>query len=888
MKLTLYTVLTVFILAQAAFAGQTGKIAGSVSDATDGKPLVGANIFLDELPVGAASDSDGDYIILNVAPGIYTLHAVMVGYREVEITNVHVSLDKTTRIDFSLEPTVLESEAIVVEAEQPLIQKDMTASASAITAEEIKTIPVESMQDILQLQAGVVVDSRGGFHIRGGRANEVAYMVDGVSVSDPYNGGIAVNVNQDAIQELKVISGTFNAEYGKVMSGVVEVVTKDPEPVFNAGVTLYTGDYFSNNKTLYPNIGDISPTDIYNAQFHLTGPFPFLKDRVSFYISLRKYYNEGWIYGIRRFNTSDSSVFTPNAFHFEETGDGAPVPMNFTDQYYANLKLIYKIKPNLKLDYNFLGSKKNNRSYNHLYKYDPDGDLTHHEYGYTHILALNHALSAKTFYTLKFSHYNFNLRSYLYENLDDPRYQNPELLRNREDAYSFLTGGTNMDHFYRTTTVTLARFDITSQVTKTNLVKTGVEMKYNKIQVENREARYKGMESGIFSSAAFFNEGYYRHEPLEFSAYMQDKIELQNMTVNAGLRYDYFNSRGKVPLDLRDPGNIYRPRETAYRQAKPQHQISPRLGLAFPISSSGVIHASYGYFFQIPDMQYLYLNPRFAVAPGGLNTLMGNAELKPQSTVIYELGLQQEFMDQFALHITGFYKDVRNLLGTSIYETYILGDRYARYENRDYGNIKGITVSFKKQATSSDYLYASLDYTFQIAEGNASDPNAVFYNNQANPPRQANIQVVPLDWDQRHTVNASLSFSRPGWFTLGLIAQFQSGLPYTPAIQNLEATFENSGRKPFNYTVDVRFSKGWKPWGHSLVFFLKIYNLFDRQNELTVYNDTGRAGYSLIGHFLGDRKAVVNTLDDWLKRPDYYSEPRKILLGFTFTLKQKP
>ncbi len=880
-----FSIIFIFLFAVSLYGGQTGKIAGRVTDAANGNPLAGANIFLNELPLGAASDAEGDYIILNVAPGVYTLHALMVGYREVEITNVRVSLDKTTRIDFKLKPAILESETIVVEAEQPLIQKDLTASSSTVTATEIKTIPVESMQDVLQLQAGVVVDSRGGFHIRGGRANEVAYMIDGVSVSDPFNGGLAVNVNQEAIQELKVISGTFNAEYGKVMSGVVEVVTKNPEPVLNAGITMYTGDYFSDNIELYPHLDEHSPKDIYNVQIHVTGPIPFFKDRLSFYASLRKYYNEGWMYGIRRFNTSDSSVFTPNAFYYEETGDYAPVPMNFIDQYYANFKLIFKITPTLNLAYNFLGNMKDSRYYNHLYKYNPDGDLTNHEYGYTHILSVNHTLSAQTFYTLKFSRYAFDLRSYLYEDPDDPRYQNPELLRNREDAYSFLTGGTNMEHFYRNTAVTAGRFDITSQVTKRHLVKAGLEVKFNEIKVENREARYKGRESGIFSSAAFFNKGQYKHTPLELAAYVQDKIELQNLTVNVGLRYDYFDSKGKVPLDLRDPGNTYRPRENAYRDAQPQHQFSPRLGLAFPISAEGVIHASYGHFFQIPDLQYLYLNPRFAVAPGGLNTLMGNAELKPQSTTIYELGLQQEFMGQFALHITGFYKDVRNLLGTNIYETYVLGDRYARYENRDYGNIKGVTISFKKRATSSDYFYASIDYTFQIAEGNASDPNTVFYNNQADPPRQSNIQVVPLDWDQRHTLNASFSFNHPDWFTLGLIGQFQSGLPYTPAIQNLEATFENSGRKPFNYNVDLRFSKEWKPWGHSLIFFIKIYNLFDRQNEITVYNDTGRAGYSLVKHFLGNRQTVVNTLDDWLKRPDFYSEPRKILLGFTFTIR---
>ncbi len=870
-----------------AYAGQTGKITGKIVDNSNGEALPGVNVVIQGTTMGAASDLQGDYIILNVPPGNYTLIASMIGYQKTIVEKVKVSVDRTTQVNFNLEPTVVElGESVTITAEQPLIQKDLTSSSYSVSSDEIGLMPVESFQDILQLQAGIVKDAQGELHVRGGRSSEIAYMIDGMSVSDPFSGKSAINVDQSNIQEMKVISGTFNAEYGKVMSGVVEIVTKEPEDQFHLGGSFYTGDYISNHDDLFLNINGIQPAAIYNTQFYLTGAVPGLKKKLSYYLSLRKFYNEGWLYGQRRYNPSDSANFqNPDAVYIEKTGDDKIVPMNDQSQYFANAKLVYRITPNMKLSYSFIGNLTEFQNYKHLFKYNPKGDVSNSEYGFTNILNFNHMLSSRTFYTLKFSHYYYDFESFLYEDPEDTRYVNPVLLRNREDAFSFLTGGTNMSHFYRNTTVDVAKFDITSQVTKIHQLKSGIEYKYNNIHLRSFPASYQGEEGGgVFSSEAFFNTGEYEHHPVEFAGYVQDKVELQNMTLNIGLRYDFFDSNGKIPTDRRDPSNSIKTDSTGYKEAEPKHQVSPRIGIAFPVSASGVFHVSYGHFFQIPPYEYLYLNPRFAVAPGGLNTLMGNANLNPQSTVIYEVGFQQELLGQLGIDVTGFFKDARNLLGTRIYETYILGDRYALYDNRDYGNIRGITLSVNKRPTPSDFLTVSFDYTYQIVEGNASDPNHEFYNKQSDPPKKSNIQVIPLNWDQRHTVNLSVSFDNPKYFGIGLIGQFQSGLPYTPEIQSEETTFQNSGRKPFNYNLDLRLFKRVKFWNMNYVFFVKVYNLMDRKNEINVYSDTGRAGYSLVSTYVGERRAYVNTLDEWLKRPDFYSEPRKIFIGFEIEL----
>jgi len=136
------------------FAGQTGKITGKVIDADTKEPLVAVNVIVEGTSLGAATDMDGDFIILNIPPGNYTLFASMIGYKQMRVSHVKVFVERTTRVDFKLEPTVLEfSKGVTVVAEQPLIQRDLTATAYSVSSDEIKVMPVENFQDILQLQA---------------------------------------------------------------------------------------------------------------------------------------------------------------------------------------------------------------------------------------------------------------------------------------------------------------------------------------------------------------------------------------------------------------------------------------------------------------------------------------------------------------------------------------------------------------------------------------------------------------------------------------------------------------------------------------------------------------------------------------------------------------
>ena len=210
-----------------SLGGITGKLSGIITEANSDNVLIGCNIIINGTDLGTASDINGQYFLLNIPPGIYDVKFQMIGYETLIINNVQISIDRTTKLNANLQMAVIEGSEIVVTADRKLIEFDVTQSESRITAEELESMPVAEVSDVLRLQGGITQDASGGLHMRGGRSNEIAYMVDGVPMTDAYNGGISVQIENDNIQELQVISGTFNAEYGKALTGIINMVTKD-------------------------------------------------------------------------------------------------------------------------------------------------------------------------------------------------------------------------------------------------------------------------------------------------------------------------------------------------------------------------------------------------------------------------------------------------------------------------------------------------------------------------------------------------------------------------------------------------------------------------------------------------------------------------------------
>ncbi|MEW6684895.1 MAG: TonB-dependent receptor [Candidatus Edwardsbacteria bacterium] len=251
-------------------AGTTGKIVGRVTDAQTGEALPGANVVIVGTQMGAATNLDGYYVIINIPVGTYSVKASMMGYDPMVFTEVRVVMDLTTTQNFKLNPAVIEMKVVEVKAERPMVIKDGTSTTRVVTTKEIAALPAASALNVVSNTAGAV--GSGAFiHVRGGREDEISYFVDGLSVQDPLVGGIGLQVNTQAIEEVMVITGGFNAEYGEAMSGVVNIVTKEGGEKFS-GLGRYTTDEFLGSRSRHYN----------RFELNFGGPVPLMKNLTYF------------------------------------------------------------------------------------------------------------------------------------------------------------------------------------------------------------------------------------------------------------------------------------------------------------------------------------------------------------------------------------------------------------------------------------------------------------------------------------------------------------------------------------------------------------------------------------------------------------------------------
>ncbi|NQT27679.1 TonB-dependent receptor [candidate division KSB1 bacterium] len=974
------------------WSGTTGKIAGEIIDQETNQLLIGTNVMIENTLFGAASGMDGYYNIINLPPGIYTMRATMMGYKPMVVENVRVSIDRTTQIHFTLTPSVVQTdEAVVVVAKRPLVRPDMTSSMSSVSAEEIEALPVTNLNDLLELQAGVV-RSGNDLHIRGGRAGEVAFWVDGVAATDLFSGNMGVSVENSAIQELQVVSGTFNAEYGQAMSGIVNIITKEGSPDYHGKFSSYIGDYISSDKvfnvltevdiTEDPETGAISVegidenpikkfNQIYNSEFNLSGPVPLLGNKLTFFMNGRYQSNEGHIYG--------RDWFTPQG----NPGDSNLVSLNPNWRYSGQAKLTWRANPNLKISYNlFHNYWQNDRSgagvNRHDYRYNPYGLPKQQGGGTSHTLAWNHVLSNNTFYEARINRF---LNEYEYSVYDNPLQACDYLVRVTGDtvrgvyefdpttpegqarldqirqdrigyiyvvdpsgsqgyvhpdsnqtptSYSFLQSGMSLDQYKRSSAYWLAKIDLTSQVDQAHQVKTGFEVRLHELSLHSYalQSAMDGNEIIIPFEPAIpavgnVNRHDYTQKPREFSTYIQDKIELKDINVNIGVRFDYFDPNTVAPADPHDP-NIYTPfkKENIYRDwiAPPSDltqeerddyisqfeeytpderrafmqkkisgkwAISPRLGFAFPITDQGVIHFSYGHFFQVPDFEYLFDNPDFKLSAGGGYTVFGNPDLKPERTVQYEIGLQQQLTENIGVDVTLFYKDIRDWVGTSpLIDTEIPSVKYSQFENRDYANVRGITVKMNKRFSYN--FSASLDYSYQIAEGTYANPRDAF--NAIQNQQEPRLAMISMPWDQNHTLNGNIIYRLNTW-TFSLKGRYWTGRPYSPTFPvgqsvggaALIGLKENSERLPDQKRIDMTINKRIKVGGFNLEVFTNIYNLFDTRDATFVYTDTGSPDYTtnITPERVPYNSKRVGTVESFVLRPDWYTAPREVQIGLS-------
>ncbi|MBU2585672.1 MAG: TonB-dependent receptor [Bacteroidetes bacterium] len=868
---TIYILLCFISFTSISFSQVSGKLTGTVKDLT-GELLVGANIILEGTYLGAATNFEGRYTILNVRAGTYTVKIRYIGYKMQVFENVRISADQTKILDAVLEPEVIEGEEVIVVAQRPLVEFNQTSSVSTINKDEIKNLPVQTLNDIVNLQAGVI-----NGHFRGGRLGEVQYQVDGVSVVNPYNNSSILEIDRSMIEEVQVISGTFDAKYGQAMSGVVNAVLKTGGDRFQLSGESYIGDYYPADTERYPNNESYNPIKIQSYQLSLSGPTGL--PQTTFFINGRRFFSQGWMFGKRMFIPFDENDFEKRKFN--PTGDNKIEPMNSNYEWSGQAKITNQSIKYLQFNYQITFNNSQRKYYNHGFRLNPDGIPTNYTTSLSHGLTFTHTLSPLMFYILNFRQNFFQYESYVYKDLMDPKYL--EAGQPKGDA-NFEEGaviqGVDLGRFRQTTNLGVVKIDFTWQADKLNFIEGGIEGQYSEIVFGPPgffvTTNIEGVE--VLQPRYQFPRlpGLKTYFPKQFSSYIQDRIELGDLVVRAGLRFEYFDAAGKIPSDLQNPANtITGAPESKLINTKIKTALAPRLGLSFPITASASIYFSYGHFSQLPGLNLLYSNADYSLLDqlqaGGISYgVMGNPDLNSELTVQYEFGLKQAVADFLGVQLSFFYKNIRDLLGVEFVSTYTAAE-YARFTNVDFGSVYGLTLSLFQRNIS--YFNTSLDYTLQFAQGNSSDSRETA--NRAAAGQDPRPRDLPFNWDQRHTLNLSAVYSVPEDYSLAVIFRFGSGQPYTPEIgSGFGAAQEtNSGRKESYFLLDLRAEKYFNMGIIEFSLFARAFNVFNTHfvNGF-VFNSTGSPDYSLTPS--ANRAALFD--------PSRFYEPRRIEFGISF------
>jgi len=439
------TTFALFLITVTLFAGTTGKIAGKVVDKDNDEPLPVANIeLLDDAGdkvSGAATGIRGEYFILNIRPGVYQLKCSYQGYNTVTITNVAVSSDRTTTVNFELESSVIEHKEVEIIGKKANVELDVSNKTLTTTAEDIENMPVTSVEEVLETQVGIV-EHDGQLHMRGGRSREVTYMVDGMPVTDPTYGTKGLDVAPSSVQEITVQTGSYNAEYGGALSGVVNIITREGDPnKFSGSFSYQTDDFgFSTLNKWSRNMDRLELT--------LSGPEPVSgyllplfgveipkAKRISYFASFtgsntdtRVPYNYLWDFEENM--ASNSKITTPYVIDYDWYGI---FPERRYNDYTATLKLKQRLSTSMNYTVNFSGNWTKSRNYSWDYLYTPSTAGIYQREAYQITAKWTHTLTPRTFYEVRAGYFRnktetqpggltpdeFAVDSTVYASLDD-------------------------------------------------------------------------------------------------------------------------------------------------------------------------------------------------------------------------------------------------------------------------------------------------------------------------------------------------------------------------------------------------------------------------------------------------------------------------------------
>ena len=672
---------------------QYGKITGAVTDAATGESLPGANVAIEGTRQGATTDAEGRFLILAVDPGIYTLTASMVGFGTERRQNVRVVVDYTTTLDFTLRESTLEMDELVVVAERPLVEPDKTSSKYVMSAADIEAVPlVRGTAQLLALQPGMALD--GSDRIRGSTTQAqtgtlVGYYIDGI----PVNRSLVTGVNTSAVQELSVLTGGMNAEFGSAGAGIVSLVTREGrgdmqgkvEYRFTPAGQKHWGADAYESPTFRDNVRWNDP-DWVNETYIDPGPDRILgtaddvvrlaHERVD-YTGVRGHRVEGTLSGpISRdltFFVSGSYARNPATFPaVEQVSDNPPVVQS---------TLTYRPSANIKIK--GLGMYHRSRAYQGNVRnrtqniFFPEGFSASGTYTLSRQLAVmtvTHTLSASSYYDLKFFYNSFKRDTSNVPTATEPT---------RRDAQGFFNLPTLVRAYQEEEDTRYGiKYDYVNQINPAHLIQAG-------LVYENRAYHYtnENHPDTRARSVHFVADGFElgkNVKPWTLNMYVQDKVEYGGLVANLGVRWDYYNFGRKAVLGQalgRSPmfNTFTRARyelEHMDESTPTITALSPRVGLSHPVTERLSAHYFIGRMHTMPPIEWTHRRSYNSTSPD--RDLNGNGVIDPaevwnametqaigwqpadgmqaQRTTSMEMGVDWNFVGDYTTSVTAHYR----------------------------------------------------------------------------------------------------------------------------------------------------------------------------------------------------------------------------------------
>ena len=789
---------------------QDASIQGTVRDFKTGNPLPGVNVIIKGTYYGAATGSDGNYLITSISPGSYDIEISMVGYKILLKTGVKVEAGAAVTENFDLEQTVLMlGEEVVVIGKKPLFDVDETATLTRISSDDIQNKIVNSVEDILSEQIGITtVDNE--IHIRGGRIDESLFIIDGLSIKDPLSGyGGNLFINAESIDNLEIITGGYSAEYGQAMSGVINIRLKEGRDKYEGSFKYASDNWgFSQNSYSHYNTDHLEfnlggPSTLFELLpkalgFDLPGMFSFFANAYGkgsdthLPIAANVYPHRNW--SLPGFSDTQTEEFLDLITPREE------------NDWHLLYKLTWEVTPQKKLSASYDFSLNVNQGFfmprafsstYYPYRYQEILDQYNTITRESRLLNVNwvHTLNPQTFYEVTMGRF-LTMEHSAVQDLHWSEYLQRLDLEPINYTIQDLDGNVDItlgDEFYDTG-VSSEWYDISSdnyrldmdwthQTQSRQKMKAGIEITYTEMQVLDIDEPWTG-ETGLGS-----NYDAYRAQTTFGAFYIQDRIVFEGMTVNLGLRYDFWFPGKYVENAIADSSivvitdaarQIFMDETFEFFGYRGKGRISPRVGISHPVTDNDVLYFYYGHFSQLPTFQYVYA--KLTSSSPTTYQVFGNPNLDPKTTVQYELGIKHRFSEDQVLEMKAYWKDMFDYeTSQSIRPS---NPKYSHmsflmYLNADYARSRGVEIILKSRLLKN--FYADVNFNYSIATGKSSNPNDNLLV-ESGQIREKPLNEIYLRWDKPFQIFANLSYNHPTGLGASLRLEYETGRRYTRAI----------------------------------------------------------------------------------------------------------